>query len=229
MLVASAVNSWWLGCGLLGIPSALYTAAQCCCVYFTSLCRLGHRHAFASHRDLPVHSGIAHLSLHRAPFAIVRRIGAVVVEALQSVLWRAFSHVCVESSKVISPAITYRNAARSIVPIIRPSGIVASAAHVDPYAELSRGSHSVRRDGYLLGRTHVDESCASTSPRLASPQVGRWDEALSPAVADAPYLSPDALAIERGPHTESLTLGHADEIAWKCNPCQQECARARHS
>lgn len=65
--------------------------------------------------DVSISSGVVGLNQLRRPYAILLAVGAIVIDALKRVLWRAWSHVFQERSETIEPSLTNRDATSSVV------------------------------------------------------------------------------------------------------------------
>lgn len=82
-------------------------------------------------------SRVALLFLSRGPAAILRRVGAVVVDSIQGVLSRwARSHVAKELTEVVSPLIAHRDATATVAREVRHLRVVATVSHRAPDPKL---------------------------------------------------------------------------------------------
>lgn len=145
-------GSQLLGKSLLWRHPTLYASLQ----YFlrdTKLSRpFRERHSSVLVGDKMVIPFVVSLFESDSPSAIFGRVWAIVVNAINGMLWRwARPHVSVKVLERVDPASAHCNTARAIVRIIRRFGICASALDMPPTSVLGRVSHAVRRSRFGCG------------------------------------------------------------------------------
>lgn len=119
-------------------------------------------------------ASIVGLSLLGGPFAIGRFVRAVVVDAVQGVLWRRpLAQVAKERGEVTLPFVTHPNPATAIVGILVIRRIVTAAAHIQPRLVLWRVASAVRQAQRVL-RQFARPSTTAT-PRMSGPQLSNSD------------------------------------------------------
>lgn len=80
------------------------------------------------------------------PSAVLRRVGSVIVNAVEGVTVRAQAHVSQKIHKRISPSVTHDNTAPSVVRIFFAVSGVASPPHLNPTSGGRRVGETVFRD-----------------------------------------------------------------------------------
>lgn len=143
-----------------------------------------HTQGFALKRQPADASRVASLRKAGGPPAIIRRVGTVVVDAVERVLWgRTIAHVREEVLEAVQPAVAHADAAPAIIgegPIPR---VYASLFSVRPTVVLPGLCATVRE----LQANRVFDIGAATGPcwmGLAA-NVGQAKLAARPTVADA--------------------------------------------
>lgn len=91
------------------------------------------------------------------PVAIVGRVWAVVVSALDRVSRRADTHIRKEGGEALSPPIAHHDASCAVVTVLTIRRVVAALLRIHPYRELGRMMHSV---GAMVGAASTDASAA---------------------------------------------------------------------
>ena len=129
-----------------------------------------------------------------SPPAILRRVTAVIVAAVERLVFRSRAHVSVEVFKTFQPTLAHRNAATSIVGIVLSVSVVASLFHTRPDVVFGRVSATMfpasiseiftlpttaRRRVSVVQFIHLDNAGrAAIAPANPSP---------SPVFAGAPF------------------------------------------
>lgn len=163
--------------------------------------RLWHRANAASPR-----SAIAHLLLSGGPFAVVRRIRAIVVDPFDSMACcRSLPHIGIEGCEVIAPTIAYRDASAAVVVPVLLSWICASRNHSLPYQVFRRWiaitAKPVAAIWVALSQAFFVKTPAAI--RSAANKRAGMDRLSGPAVASA-FPEPAARIPDNKQSSESL-------------------------
>ena len=116
-----------------------------------------------------------------SPSTILRSVRAIIVNSINTVLWRRpLSHICNKLTKIMEPCITYRDTPRSIVQITAFLGIIASAFHAPPdlvfWCPASPSCCSMRK---RLHRPNIDSE-TPTRFRVPSSEVSHRNADYTP-------------------------------------------------
>ncbi len=120
----------------------------------------------------PLHDGFGHslvryanitfsvigLFLSRSPAAIIRAVAFGIINAFQGKAFGPWSHVFLKSQKIIPPRTNF-NATAPVSVIMRGIGVIASGAHLQPYA-INKGPR------FTMFSPHVRRSVLETVPVL---------------------------------------------------------------
>lgn len=158
---------WRFGQCAFNAPSGVESQAHGQARFFLPV---SHRARHATKRDLAIVAAIARLGCVCRPSAIVRRVGTIVINALDrmfteaSHLWSR-SHIRVEVLKRLAPAVTNHDATATIVVIRRIVRVVASLNNRQPDVVLRRMPLSVgatHRGGVLAAQAAATALAAVT-------------------------------------------------------------------
>ena len=141
---------------------------------------LGQREAFASYGKIPVVALIGILSFSVRPAAITWVIVAGIVDAIQGLTFRLFSHILVEVHKSL-PAVADANAAPAVVFESSMVRVLAALFHGIPYPVFSTAGP----DGAFCSSVDGQTVIAETSAAFAVPinQLFHPDQLFCPALA----------------------------------------------
>ncbi len=126
---------------------------------------------------------VSSLFLSRGPAAVIRRVRAVVVLALQCSIGASIAHVCVEVLKRITPAVTDRDSAASIPVVVRKGFVVTSPLEISPRSVFHTLGHVVR--GVVVG----------FSVRVSQATATLTGAYLDASVVDLSHISARALSV----------------------------------
>ena len=162
---------------------------------------------FAGRLCLAVHSHehgssiVVRLFLSRDPSAVLRRVWAVVVDAVQGVIRRACAHVAQESDEVGAPPLAHANPAAPVVSVLRVSCVVTAVLRSLPRVVLRAARARVRRSSAPV---------TAASLRFARHQPVSWSDTRGAALAatEPPSAGPSGTVRcgrDNGPASECLS------------------------
>lgn len=135
-------------------------------------------------REIPSWARVVALFQNCCPPAIVRRVRAVVVDAVELVLrcW-AWPHVGKECGEIIAPTLTHGNATSAPIWVSAVRRVVAASAHVAPRLVFRRSAASrlVAVDGASTPSGFADQTTATA--RCASQKMVESNLFGAPTVA----------------------------------------------
>ena len=157
------------------------------------------RHGFAVVVEPGVVAPVILLRFLTSPDAIIRAVGAIIIDTLDSKPFRAFAHILQKVLKTIKPTITDGNAKRTIAAEFFNRWIVAPLLHVDP-------SVMGRRSGFTVSQVclHGAVNIPVKAPagfRAARFQYASRDDSTVPArTAAKPSWNPRPVIVRAGKH-----------------------------
>ncbi len=131
--------------GALDSPAAAeYSAFQGTICQTDEFCPFGHRTSDAIKSQEYSCAPIPHLHDARAPDNVTDSIGAIIVKALQRMLFRwSWAHIGVERREICAPSVAHRDAASTVVRIEFVGRRHTSLEHVHPDIVFGCSSHAV--------------------------------------------------------------------------------------
>ena len=111
-------------------PSVTQTAAEGIGVYANLPCPFNNGLALTVVFKNMINPRIIALLGNRRPAAILWRIRAIVINAIQRASFRAFAYIGKEVSKALAPTLTDNDTASSVVGVLWAVGVVTSGLHL---------------------------------------------------------------------------------------------------
>jgi hypothetical protein len=173
----------------------------------------------------PTPSLVLALLKGRCPSAVVRSVRTVVVDPLDGQPRRRFTHVCKESLKAVTPAVTDRNAATAVVLEPLVLGVEATLFHRCPAFEAARAPASMCSDA---GAQRFTMKTAATDCQ-ASGHVSHRDGFLDATVAPAePNGSLEFVSMQKANGDEAAKTPSGDifECGHNGSPRELSCQEA---
>lgn len=143
------------------------------------------RACFSVEGDARITTAVIALGLWPSPSAISRRVGSIIIDAVQRVASRALAHVSQKYPKVLAPFLGHLDSSRAIQRVLTVVLVVATTLGRFPCAMLARATQAVRLQS--LGVVVLRDAAAAVS--ATCPQIAATNRGDSPtATTTAPHV-----------------------------------------
>lgn len=177
-------------------PALIQTRSQGTCRNPRGACPFGERPRLTLPGQTAIRPFVVLLLSARGPAAIIRRVGAVIVDAVEGMLWtRTRSHITNECAEVAAPLFAHANPAGAVQSPALRAGRMASAERRFPDQIFGAAIQPMFR--------HPLKAETPAAGGIARPQRVHGDARITAAIAATP-VSPVAtyMAVRRG-HSEA--------------------------